>query len=527
MTGNADQSKAAPAPAPAHRRHRAIVWTLVVLASFLLIFSILANWVQEAILDTDQVTKSTDEILADPDVQEQLSVFAVDQLYANVDVQGQIAAQLPPPAAPLAGPIAAAARDLANNVAEKALASPQVQGLVSTAVSTAHQKFVALINDEGQFVSTTGGEVTFEYGSVIADLASRLGLDGATITEIQSFIQEFSQTLRDRLTEAQSKIESTRAGLAQAQAGVLDAETEANLTDLNQVAGDLRTEIAGLEAKLAGLEDKVPSQLQDKFADLTGRLADLRKRFASIERQTAAVLKDPRSVDVEALDARLASLQGPVTELLASQAVQTPGQLVLMDSDSLSGIQTGVQALRNLGIVLPLLVFFLYMAALLLAKGWRREALIAVGGGIVVATLVVLTAKRLIGNEVGSLASSETVKPAVTSIFDILSETLRDRARFILVVGLGFIVAGVIAGPGSHAVGLRRRLAPFLRDHPVATYAIVAGVFLLWLSFLPGIQNIGQVLVIILLAVLASFGVAVLRRQTAREFAPGGDAGSA
>ena len=76
-------------------------------------------------------------------------------------------------------------------------------------------------------------------------------------------------------------------------------------------------------------------------------------------------------------------------------------------------------------------------------------------------------------------------------------------------------------------MSLRRRSAPFLRDHPVGSYAIVAGVFLLWLSFIPGIQSIGQVLVIILLAALASFGVATLRRQTAQEFGSGGDAGNA
>lgn len=525
MTGNADQPTAELAPA--HRRHRVIVWTLVVLASFLLIFSILANWVQQAILDTDQVTKTTDEILADQEVQEQLSVFAVDQLYANVDVQAQLEAQLPAPAQPLAGPIAAAARDLAGNIAEKALASPQVQALVSGAVTTAHHQFVSLIEDEGEFVSTTGGEVTFQYGAVIADLATRLGLDPATIAEVQSFIQDFSQKLQVRLTEVQSKIESLRAGIAAAEAGTLDPETQASITELNQLAGELRGEIRGIQVKLAGIEDKVPSQLQDKFKDLTGVLADVKQRFASLELESAVVLKDPSQLNLDQFDARLAGLQTRVTTLLDRQVVQNPGQIVLMDSDSLSGIQTVVGLLRNLGIVLPLLVFFLYVAALLLAKGWRREALIAVGGGIMVATLLVLTAKRLIGNEVGSLASSETVKPAVTSIFDILSQTLRDRARFILVVGIAFVASGVIAGPGRHAVSLRRRSAPFLRDHPVGTYAIVAGVFLLWLSFIPGIQSIGQVLVIILLAALASFGVATLRRQTAQEFGSGGDAGNA
>jgi hypothetical protein len=35
---------------------------------------------------------------------------------------------------------------------------------------------------------------------------------------------------------------------------------------------------------------------------------------------------------------------------------------------------------------------------------------------------------------------------------------------------------------------------------------------------MPGINNLGQVLVIVLLAVLAVVGIEVLRRQTAREF---------
>ncbi len=219
MDGSAQPAAAAPEP---RRRHRAVVWTLVVLASILLILSITANWVQEAFLDTNQVSKTTDSILADQDVQEQLSVFAVDQLYANVDVQGQIEKQLPSKVKPFAGPITAATRDLANTVAEKALASPQVQGLVSAAVTAAHKQFVSLIEDKGQFVSTTNGQVTFQYGAVIADLAGRLGLNPATIQQVQTFIQDFSVTLKDRLTQAQSKIESARAGIAQAQAGSLD-----------------------------------------------------------------------------------------------------------------------------------------------------------------------------------------------------------------------------------------------------------------------------------------------------------------
>ena len=135
--------------------------------------------------------------------------------------------------------------------------------------------------------------------------------------------------------------------------------------------------------------------------------------------------------------------------------------------------------------------------------------------------MVVLAVRRGIGNAVvDSVAGSESVKPAVTSIWDILSGGLRERALFVLVVGLAFIGGGLLAGPGRHELAVRRFLAPYLRDHPVGVYSVVAVLFLLWLSFMPGLNNLGQVLVIVLLAVLAVVGIEVLRRQTAQEFPP-------
>ena len=166
------QDRAAPEP---KRPHRKLVWALVVLASIVLVVSMLANWIQTQVLNSGEFSNSTDKILQNKDVQQQLSIFAVDQLYANVDVQAQIAQRLPPPAAPLAAPVTAATRQLATNVAETALASPQVQNLVATAINGAQQRFVSLIEDKGQFVSTQGGDVTLEYGAFVADLASSPG----------------------------------------------------------------------------------------------------------------------------------------------------------------------------------------------------------------------------------------------------------------------------------------------------------------------------------------------------------------
>jgi len=519
----------APARAPEHsgsrqpkRRHRALVWTLIALASVLLIFSMAANWVQREALDTNEVENTTDQILADEDVQEALSIYLVDQLYASVDVQAQLEQELPSSASALSAPLAAATRQLALNVSEKALASPRVQALVSNAIRAAHAQFVKLIRDEGEYVSTTGGDVTIEYGTLVADLAARLGVDPATISQIQAIVQDFSKDLKQGLTTAQDQIKSVRAELAQVQGGTLSPQLQQDLETLQSRLADLQTKVAGLEKKVRSAEGKAPSQLQDRLTRLETRLSDLDSRLATGNDRVTAVLEDPSQADVEQLDAALASTDERVTTLLGRQVVQNPGQLVVIESGQLDGVQTAVRALRNLGIVLPLLALFLYVGVIYLAQGWRREALIAAGGGILVATLLVLLTRRLIGSEVvDSMASSDTVKPAVQSVWDIISDGLRQRALFVLVIGLAFVGAGLLAGPGRAAVAARRFLAPHLRDQPVVVYTVVAVLFLLWLAFIPGIDNLGQVLVIVGLAVLAVVGVEALRRQTAHEFPPG------
>ncbi len=132
-----------------------------------------------------------------------------------------------------------------------------------------------------------------------------------------------------------------------------------------------------------------------------------------------------------------------------------------MDSGQLSGLQKLVSLLRNLGIVLPLLALLLYVGALYLAKGWRREALIAAGGGIVVATIFILLLRRLIGNGVDSVAASDTVKPAITSVWEILSAGLRQRALFVLAIGIAFIGGGATGGaraPRGRGAALPRSL---------------------------------------------------------------------
>lgn len=505
----------------AGRRHRALVWALVVFASLVLVLSVIANWAQRVVFDTGEFKSTTDQILSREEVHQALATYTVDQLYANVDVQGQIESELPSAAKPLALPVSAATRQLATDVAERALASPQVQSLVSNAIAGAQSQFVSLVKDKNAYVSTTGGNVTLNYGSVVADLATRLGVSPETISNLQGIVQTYTHDLRERLTAAQTRIRSVRSAISQLESDQLPPTAKENLRKLNQAAADLQATIRSLEGSIKGVRGQVPTPLQDRLSQLQSRLAGADRRATALKQRTAAVLANPSQADLRTLDSSLAALEPRIDTLLNRQAVQTPGQLALMSSDQLSGIQTLVRLLHNLGVVLPLLTLLLYLCALYLAKGWRREALIAAGGGIVLATVFILLLRRLIGNGVDSVAASETVKPAITAVWDVLSAGLRQRALFVLAIGVAFIAGGMLAGPGRHEVALRRFLAPYLRDHPVAVYAVVAVLFLLWLSFIPGINNLGQVLVIVVLAALAVVGIEILRRQAAREFPAG------
>src|SRR5262249_54389597 len=372
------------------RPHRRLVWSLVVFASIVLIVSMIANWVQTELLSKGQLSNQTEQILKNKDVQEQLSIFAVDQLYADINVQAQIQQKLPSAVAPLAVPLTTATRQLATNVAQRALTSPHVQGLVSTAVDRAQSQFVDLVENKDKFVSTEGGVVTFEYGSVVADLASRIGVNPSTISKVQSLIQQYSTELKQRLNSAQSHLKSTQALLAQAQGGTLSPQTRQNLQNLLTDTTSLHTTLASLQQQISSVQSQVPAQLQGTLTGLQAQLAQLDTRVVALQKQTALVLKDPSQANILKLQPKLSQLQTRITTLQNRQALQHPGELVLMKSSQLSGIQDLVSLLRSLGFVLPLLTLLLYLGAIYLAKGWRRETMIAVGGGIVGAALILL-----------------------------------------------------------------------------------------------------------------------------------------
>ncbi|HEY6531542.1 MAG TPA: SHOCT domain-containing protein [Acidimicrobiales bacterium] len=192
-------------------RSRAIVVTaLVVVASILLAGTAASAWVKRQALDTDNWVDASDELLADPTVQDALATYLVDQLYANVDVQDALADRLPEQFQGLAGPIAAGLRQPATAAVERLLATPQVQQLWHEANTVAHEKLIDVLEDEGTFVSTGDGTVTLQLRQIVVALGEDLGIPQAALDRIPPEAGNIELVQSDQLAAAQTAVKMIR-----------------------------------------------------------------------------------------------------------------------------------------------------------------------------------------------------------------------------------------------------------------------------------------------------------------------------
>ena len=86
---------AADGSRPGRGRRRGAL-ALVVVASILVFPAILATWVNRQVLNTDNWTTTSTELLQNKLIRDQLTVFLVAKLYENVDVEAQVREALPP-----------------------------------------------------------------------------------------------------------------------------------------------------------------------------------------------------------------------------------------------------------------------------------------------------------------------------------------------------------------------------------------------------------------------------------------------
>jgi hypothetical protein len=202
---------------------------------------------------------------------------------------------------------------------------------------------------------------------------------------------------------------------------------------------------------------------------------------------------------------------------VSSKLPPEAARIVLLQSDQLGFAQDLVNLLEDLALALPLLALALYGLAIYLPQGWRREAVRACGLSFVAVGVVVLVARSIAGNIVGdSLAKTDSVRPAVDSVWSIGTSLLSGEGAAMIAYGIVIIAGAWLAGRTSVARELRRALTPVL-SHRGWGYAVLAVIVLLvfWLSPTEGTSRLIPSLILIALVVA---GFEALRHQAMRDF---------
>ena len=378
-------AEAAVPPEPSRARRR-IALALIVVATVLALLATFALWANRQLLNTDNWVDTSSELLENDAIRTQIADFSVEQLYANVDVQGELErgfAQVVRPAAAsaLAGPASSGLRTFAEQRLDNLLERPRLQRAWEQANRRAHARLLDIVEGGGDTVSTSGGEVSLDLTSLLGQTQGSLGVGG-------------------------------------------------------RVAG------------------KLPQGAAD---------------------------------------------------------------IVILRSDQLELAQDLVRFLKAVAIVLLVLSLGLFALAVYLARGWRREALRAVGIGFLFAGAAALVARSLAGNAVvDALATTESVRPAAEAAWSIGTSLHLQAATATLIYGAVIVVAAWVAGPTSWAVATRRNLAPYLRE-PRFAWGAFGLVVLLLVAWGPTPAFRQPVLALVLIGLLA-LGLEALRRQTAREY---------
>jgi hypothetical protein len=194
----------------ARPRRRGWARALVVLASVLAFMAILAVWANRQLLNTDNWTDTSSGLLENRVIRDQIAVYLVDQLYANVDVSAELSAALPERLQPLAGPAAGGLRELAERASKEALSRPRAQQAWADANRNAQLALLRVLEGGGPAVSTEGGDVVLDLNVLLGQMQERVGIGGRLQDRLPASASQITIMHSDRLEAAQTGLKVIR-----------------------------------------------------------------------------------------------------------------------------------------------------------------------------------------------------------------------------------------------------------------------------------------------------------------------------
>jgi hypothetical protein len=182
------------------------VVVLLVLATLLWTVGIVAVWAQRQMLDTQNWVQTSDRLLENEEIRDALSTAILQRIYASAPVENQLRETLPDNLKPLAAPVAAALREVANRNAPKVLGSAAALAAWEKANRAAHQTLVKILDGD----IARGGTVTLDLHDLIAQVAAGTGLPAGVADKLPENLQQLELLKSDKIEAAQKAIHTAK-----------------------------------------------------------------------------------------------------------------------------------------------------------------------------------------------------------------------------------------------------------------------------------------------------------------------------
>jgi hypothetical protein len=179
---------------------------LLVLATLLWSVGIVAVWAQRQMLDTENWVQTSDRLHENEHEREALSTAILQRVYASAPVETRLRESLPPNLQPLAGPLAAGLREVANRNAPKVLGSAAAQVAWERANRAAHRELLKVLNGD----VARGGTVTLNLHDLIAQVAAGTGLPPGVADRLPQNLQQLQVLKTDKIEAAQKALHTAK-----------------------------------------------------------------------------------------------------------------------------------------------------------------------------------------------------------------------------------------------------------------------------------------------------------------------------
>jgi hypothetical protein len=176
---------------------------LTVVAILLALVGMLAFYVAHTALDAAGFETVSRNMIENDAIRTQVANTAVDQLYANVDIEAVIAERLPPAQKGFAPVLAGLLRSGADQAAVAALERPRVQTTWVEVTTATQRQLVRLLDDKNEFVQTDGGKVVLDLRPIMIELGDQVVVIGRVAEKLPDSAGKITIVEESQLETAQ------------------------------------------------------------------------------------------------------------------------------------------------------------------------------------------------------------------------------------------------------------------------------------------------------------------------------------